>query len=139
MNIALIDIDGHNFPNLPLMKLSAYHKNRGDNVEWYIDLMEETYDKIYASKVFTYTLDKIYPKRTIKGGTGYNLFNELSGKIEHIYPDYDLYNIKNVAYGFLTRGCSNKCSWCIVPKKEGNIRANADITEFWNGQKKVFW
>jgi hypothetical protein len=137
MKIGLIDIDEHNFPNLPLMKLSAYHKNKGDKVSFYNSF--DNYDIVYKSKIFTYTKDYEYyinnADRIVSGGTGYNN-NKLTSEIEHIMPDYSLYNVKS-AYGFLTRGCPNKCQWCIVPKKEGEIKGNADITEFWNGQKEA--
>ncbi len=138
MNIGILDIDGHNFPNLALMKLSAFHKNRGDNVEFYS--IFNNYDIVYKSKVFTFSQD--YPHyinngdKIISGGTGYHQYHNLQNEIEHIMPDYSLYNEKK-AYGFLTRGCPNKCSWCIVPKKEGAIVGNADITEFWSGQKEA--
>src|SRR5574344_2144329 len=94
MNIGLVDIDGHNFPNIALMKISAYHKSIGDNVSW-VDI--GNYDRTYMSKVFTFTS----------------------------------------AYGFLTRGCPNKCSWCVVPSKEGNIQPYADIEEFLQGKKEA--
>lgn len=136
-NIGLIDVDGRKFPNLALMKISAYHKRKGDNVSF---VHFNDYDKTYISKVFTFTPD-YEPNlsnlgEVIKGGTGYQNYNNLSYEIEHINPDYSLYGV-NKAYGFLTRGCPNNCSWCIVPKKEGNIYENSDITEFWNGQKEA--
>ena len=135
MKIGLLDIDGHNYPNLALMKLSAYHKLMGHKVRW--ASAWEKYDRVYMSKVFTFTLDEqhhINSDEIQRGGTGYQNSVNLQEEIEHQYPDYSLYNI-NKAYGFLTRGCPNKCSWCIVPDKEGNIRSNADITEFWHDQK----
>ena len=137
MKVGLIDVDGHHFPNLALMKLSAYHKLKGDHVEF---IRVGKYDITYASKVFTYTSD-YWPLladlgKVIKGGTGYNYSTVLEHEIEHIMPDYSLYN-ETRAIGFLTRGCPNKCSWCVVPKKEGDIKSNADITEFWNGQKEA--
>lgn len=54
MKIGLIDVDGHNFPNLPLMKLSAHHKRKDDAVEWYNPLLawKYPYDRVYMSKVF---------------------------------------------------------------------------------------
>lgn len=55
MNIGLIDVDSHNFPNLALMKLSAWHKAQGDMVEWYSGI--EHYDRVYMSKVFAFTPD----------------------------------------------------------------------------------
>lgn len=128
MRIGLHDADGHNFPNLALMKLSAHHKRMGDTVERYIPLAN--YDKVYSSKVFTWTKDDgVIFDADEYGGTGYGVYNQLSDEIEHIMPDYDLYNCKH-SLGFLTRGCPNKCSWCIVPTKEGDIRAHADIEEF---------
>ena len=74
--IGLIDIDGHNYPNLCLMKLSAYHNSIGDQVEWYTADGDKQYDIVYMSKVFgdAYSLDISEPTnadRVIKGGTGY--------------------------------------------------------------------
>lgn len=136
--IALIDVDGHNFPNLALMKISAYHKSKGDQVE-FINLFEQ-YDIVYQTKVFTFTKDFEYIPRTdllLKGGTGYDLENKLPAEIENIYPDYDLYKV-NEAYGFLTRGCPRNCQFCIVGKKEGcKSQKVADLKQFWNGQKEI--
>jgi hypothetical protein len=139
MKIGLIDVDGHNFPNLALMKISAYHKNLGDHVE-FVSLFRQ-YDIVYKSKVFTFTPDFNYIPHTeklIKGGTGYNLESRLPDEIENQYPDYDLYKIKNVAYGYLTRGCPRKCDFCIVADKEGAKSYKvADLNSFWNGQKEI--
>ena len=130
MRIALHDAEKNNgYPNLVLMKLSAWHKAIGDTIEWFNPLFTG-YDKVYSSKVFTWTKEDPYlPKHTIKGGTGYGLKTTLDDEIEHIKPDYSLYDCAE-SYGFLTRGCPNKCKWCFVPSKEGSIRANADIEEF---------
>lgn len=146
MRIGLIDVDGHNFPNLPLMKLSAWHKSRGDTVEWYEPLLSGHMDKVYMSKVFTFTSDYPYHIDTDvveKGGTGY--FYPDGGKplpeeVEHIYPDYSLYPepTKDTAYGFLTRGCPRGCDFCIVAAKEGRCSVKvADLSEFWRGQKNI--
>lgn len=143
MLIGLIDVDGHNFPNLALMKISAWHKSQGDEVEWWMALGQ--YDRVYMSKVFdnTYSPDIPEPfntKELIKGGTGYNLKTKLPDEIEHIYPDYDLYPelTKDTAFGFLTRGCPRGCHFCIVAEKEGRRSCHvADLTEFWRGQKKI--
>jgi len=158
MKIGLIDVDGHNYPNLPLMKLSAYHKSKGDFVRWYdaFDGLIEEYDKVYLSKVFSFTTGYQYPiyaKEVSRGGTGYcievvngkeiyhkELQKNLPYEIEHIYPDYSLYpdKTKDTAYGFLTRGCPRGCSFCIVKDKEGLCSHKvADLSEFWNGQKKI--
>ncbi len=148
MRIGLIDVDGHNFPNLPLMKLSAWHKQQGDTVGWYDPLTAwiNPPDKVYMSKVFTFTPDYQHPVcagEVIKGGTGYNYpsgGDPLPPEIEHIYPDYSLYPdlCKDTAYGFLTRGCPRGCDFCIVGKKEGKCSVKvADLSEFWNGQKNI--
>ena len=148
MKIALIDVDGHNFPNLPLMKISAYHKKVGDNVEWYNPLTAwmDAPDLVYMSKVFTFTPDYPHPvngKKIVRGGTGYYYPSGgecLPHEIEHIYPDYSLYPeyTKNTAFGFLTRGCPRGCGFCIVGEKEGLIsRKVADLSEFWTGQRQI--
>lgn len=139
MKIGLLDVDGHNFPNLPLMKISAYHKARGDDVDW-VNLFEH-YDRVYQSKVFTFTADFEYfidADEIQKGGTGYGLNNSLPCEIEHCYPDYGLYPEYKEAYGFLTRGCPRACKFCIVSEKEGrkSVKA-ADLDEFWKGQHTI--
>ena len=141
MNIGLIDVDSHNYPNLALMKISAFHKAYGDSVEWWNGL--KYYDRVYQAKVFddTYTKDNEFVVQCgelIKGGTGYNLDGRLADYIEHIYPDYSLYGIKDTAYGFLTRGCPRHCKFCIVGDKEGLISHKvADLSEFWKDQKNI--
>ena len=153
MRIGLIDVDSHKFPNLALMKISAYHKTNGDNVEWYSPFGER-YDKVYASKVFSFSPDYdmcINADEVVYGGTGYainlikgkEIFNQnknecLPDDIEHIYPDYSLYNVTDSAYGFLSRGCPRGCKFCIVGKKEGlkSVKA-ANLSEFWSGQKNI--
>lgn len=140
MNIGLIDVDSHNFPNLALMKISAYHKAKGDNVEWWNGLKQ--YDVVYQSKIFTdlYTNDNDYvvmADEVIKGGTGYDLQKKLPYEVEHQYPDYALYGIKGKAYGFLTRGCPRGCPFCIVQEKEGCTHTVADLDEWWHGQSEI--
>lgn len=159
MRIGLIDVDGHNFPNLPLMKLSAYHKQHGDTVEWYEPLfhsMGEPFDKVYMSKVFSFTPDYQYyvnAREVEKGGSGYCIklidgketwikenATFLPSEIEHIYPDYSLYPelTENSAFGFLTRGCPCDCSFCHVCDKEGKCSVKvANLSEFWRGQKNI--
>lgn len=139
MKIGLIDVDGHNFPNLALMKLSSWHKKEGDTVEWYSGI--EHYDRVYMSKVFAFTPDEeriVQADEVVKGGSGYKIFDQwLPKDVEHICPDYSIYPKHKEAYGFLTRGCVNRCSFCIVPRKEGKIRANADINEFISDRKSA--
>lgn len=160
MKIGLIDVDGHNFPNLPLMKLSAWHKQQGDSVVWYEPLLhgfpDAPLDKVYMSKVFSFTPDFPYyinADEVIKGGSGYCISLEngkevyhkendgqLPYEIEHIYPDYSLYPelTKDTAYGFMSRGCPRGCDFCHVEAKEGRIACKvADLSEFWKGQKNI--
>lgn len=138
MNIGLIDVDGHNFPNYALMKISSYHKARGDNVEW-ANPMFGKYDRVYKSKVFTFTPDNYdyYTCEIVKGGTGYDIHSQLPKEIDDMAPDYSIYNIEGVSYGFLTRGCPNKCKWCVVPIKEGKVYPYRDIEEVAQGNKKI--
>lgn len=141
MKIGLVDVDGHNFPNLCLMKLSAWHKAKGDEVEFAIPLMQ--YDRIYMARVFDdlYTHDDLTAYQCdeiIKGGTGYGLEKTLPNEIEQMFPDYSLYGITDTAYGFLTRGCPRHCPFCIVGDKEGLVsRKVANLSQFWNGQKNI--
>lgn len=161
MKIGLIDVDGHNFPNLPLMKLSAWHKAQGDSVEWYEPLFSGHMDKVYMSKVFSFTPDYEYfvdADEVIKGGSGYciELVNGkevyhkerdagLPYEVEHIYPDYSIYygkikDIEDTAYGFCSRGCPRGCDFCHVKDKPADGRCSqkvADLSEFWRGQKYI--
>lgn len=154
MKIGLIDVDGHNFPNLPLMKLSAWHKARGDTVKWYQPMFTGHCDKVYMSKVFSFTPDYEYcvdADEIVRGGSGYCIElvdgkevyhserdHNLHYEIEHIYPDYGLYGITDTAYGFMSRGCPRGCDFCHVKDKEGRKAYKvADLSEFWNGQKNI--
>jgi hypothetical protein len=138
MKIGLIDVDSFNFPNVALMKISAYHKKLGDDVSMYIAL--GSYDKIYISKVFTFsTMREIRGcKEIIRGGTGYDITSRLPEEIDNIYPDYSLYKITDTAYGYLTRGCPRHCDFCIVSEKEGTkCKQVYQLSQFWSGQKKI--
>lgn len=131
MKIGLIDVDGHNgHPNLALMRLSAWHKAQGDAVEWWSGL--EVYDRVYMSKVFTFTPDVdtvIRADEVIRGGTGYKDYGSLPEEVEAMPPDYSIYPNFKQAIGFLTRGCIRNCPWCIVPRKEGYIHPAATWRE----------
>lgn len=148
MRVGLVDVDGTKFPNLVLMKLAAWHKNHGDEV----DLLAPNdviiggnlfgdYDKIYAACVFTENSEIAQRLAYIGaeiGGTGTNNTCTLPHEIEHIYPDYALYGSTTTAYGFLTRGCPRACPFCIVAGKEGRTsRKVADLSEFWNGERYI--
>lgn len=112
------------FPNLALMKISAYHKGKGDDVEWWNPLYR--YDRVYSSKVFDFTpIDPYLPDDAIRGGTGYRdipIDRTLPDEVDGMFPDYSIYPKCDYAVGYLTRGCPNHCRWCVVPRKEGNIR-----------------
>lgn len=155
MRIGLIDVDGHNFPNLALMRISAYHKAQGDIVEWWwSDFVH--YDIVYMSKIFSDAYTKDVPEplnadKVIKGGTGYcislvdgvEVFDkakneELPPEIEKMFPDYSLYPQFDFAVSMTSRGCPRGCSFCHVAAKEGRCSIKvADVSDFWNGQKEI--
>lgn len=141
MNIGLLAVDS-NYPNLALMKISAWHKARGGNVEWYNPF--NRYDKVYMAKVFSFTEDYLQYITNAdcveKGGTGYDIRKVLPVEIDRMQPDYSIYPQidSKTAYGFLTRGCPNRCKWCVVPKKEGKIAPYMDIEEIAiDGRKNI--
>lgn len=158
MKIGLIDVDGHNFPNLALMRISAYHKDRGDEVEWWwSDFIH--YDIVYMSKVFSdaYSPDVPEPMnadKVIKGGTGYAIslqggvevfdkakHQELPQQIERMFPDYSIYPQYDFAVSMTSRGCPRGCSFCHVAAKEGRCSQKvADVKDFWTpetGKKEI--
>ena len=158
MEIGLIDVDGHNFPNLALMRISAYHKARGDNVEWWQPpLCKPWYDIVYMSKIFSdaYTPDEQEPINAgtiIKGGTGYCISLDADGKehfdksknvtlpdeVERMFPDYLIYPEFNFAVAMTSRGCPRGCAFCHVTSKEGRCSVKvADVKDFWSGQPEI--
>ena len=131
MRITLVDDPHAKLPNLALMKLSAYHKARGDAVGFNV----ADPDLIYASCIFPKSRRTIlsqlsfYPNvEKVVGGYGFN-DSKLPDEIEHVCPDYSLYGI-NYSMGFTSRGCIRSCPWCIVPHKEGSMRDHAPLEEF---------
>jgi hypothetical protein len=137
-----VDQINDNAYSLPAMKLASFHKSMGDSVELFND--NYSCDLLYCSKIFSseFTSDCPYTKhasKIIRGGTGYGISQDLPSEVEHIYPDYSLYpKLENTAVGFLTRGCPNNCSFCIVSGKEGLVSHKvADLSEFYKGQKEI--
>ena len=159
MRIGLIDVDGHHFPNLALMRISAYHKSIGDDVEWWRSNFVQTdniYDCVYMSKIFSDIYSKpIEPpknaKKIIMGGTGYNIkldngkeifdvanHKNLPPEIEKMFPDYSIYPQFDFAVSMTSRGCPRGCSFCHVAAKEGRCSVKvANVSDFWNGQKHI--
>ena len=144
--IGLLDLDNFRsgkwkFPNLALMKISAYYKSLGYETELYHH--DRYYEKVFVSRVFDFTEDIdfiINAKEIYYGGVGYGVENDkfLDDEIEHIYPDYELYGVTDTAYGFMSRGCPRNCSFCNVTQHQGNkSRKVAKLSEFWRGQKKI--
>jgi hypothetical protein len=154
MKVGLIDVDGHNFPNLALMRISSYHKARGDTVEWWwTDMIH--YDIVYKSKVFSDAYSKDVPDplncdTIIKGGTGYHIrlvdgkevfddnHEDLPEEVEKCFPDYSIYPQYNFAVSMTSRGCPRGCTFCHVAAKEGRCSVKvANVSDFWNGQKEI--
>ena len=156
MRIGLIDVDGHHFPNLALMRISAYHKSMGDVVEWWwTDFIH--YDIVYMSKIFSSSYSKDIPEpmnadKVIKGGTGYCIslgedgrehFDksknvELPEEVEKMFPDYSIYPQFDYAVSMTSRGCPRGCAFCHVAAKEGRCATKvANVSDFWNGQREI--
>jgi hypothetical protein len=145
MNVLLVDADSKKgFPNLVLMKESAWYKSQG----YLVDLVKgipttkplEHYDKVLISCIFYQNKDAVLDyasqfDNAVVGGSGVDLELNLDHDIEHIMPDYSLYDI-DYSLGFTSRGCIRNCGFCIVPEKEGVIRDNAPITEFLHPEHK---
>ena len=148
MNIGLVDVDGTNYPNLVLMKLSAWYKSKGNTVDLLKpddvlcgDSLFTPHDRLIGACVFTKNMPVVSALR-VQGvdvaGCGTDDNRMLPDEIEHIYPDYSLYGIKDTAYGFLSRGCPRGCPFCIVAGKEGKQSHKvADLSEWWAGQKEI--
>ena len=156
MKIGLIDVDGHHFPNLALMRISAYHKARGDEVVWWWSDFEH-YDIVYMSKIFSDAYSKDVPEpmnadKVIKGGTGYCISLGPDGKehfdqsknhslppeMEKMFPDYSIYPEFKFAVSLTSRGCPRGCAFCHVAAKEGRCSyKTGDVKDFWNGQKEI--
>lgn len=135
--IGIYDVDSK-IPNLALMKISAWHKERGDDVEMYFPIFRSRYDDVYASKIFNFSSSRdIWSDKMKVGGTGWDISVELPEEMEAMSPDYTLYNYPH-SIGFTMRGCRLKCSFCVVPQKEGGPKPNNTIEEIWTQRDSRF-
>ena len=139
MKIGLFDVDSKiaTLPNLAIMKLSSWHKLQGHEVENYMPLFHQTYNKIYASKVFNFSEGRLITDDMETGGTGIDMKKVLPPAIDKIVPDYSFYNYQH-SIGFSQRGCRFQCEFCVVPKKEGKPMVTQTIDEIWTNRKSDF-
>ena len=130
MKVLIIDIDSR-IPNLALKKVEKYHLDRGDSVIWNNELFRTTADKIYVSCIYDWNKSKCREWEGIAeiGGSGYDLVKTLPSEIEKVKPRINI--------GFTTRGCIRQCLFCVVFKKEGEIRIEGDIYDIWDGKSKA--
>jgi len=146
MRVLLVDADSQKgFPNLALMKLSAYYRAKGDQTELIRGIPAGPplgdYDRAYISCIFFQNIQRVREYAANLscpveiGGSGGDMMLVLPDEIEHIRPDYSLYGV-GFSLGFTSRGCIRKCGFCIVSEKEGYIHNNAPISEFHNPTHK---
>lgn len=137
MKVALFDVDSK-IPNLALMKLATHHKRKGDTVEPYSPLEKHFYDKIYASKIFNFSDGSMLDPDVMDiAGTGWDMARELPEEVETLPPDYSLYNYPH-NIGFTMRGCRLRCSFCVVPEKEGKPKSSARMDDIWTQRTSNF-
>lgn len=124
-----ITADSYKMANIVLMKIANYHKNIGDEVEWYSDI--NRYDKVYYSKIFNTTpLKSILCDNIEIGGTGFDIGKKLPLEIENCELDYSLYPNIDYSIQLFHRGCIRKCAFCVVPQKEGKIEPIEKLNNF---------
>lgn len=143
-HILLLHIDGR-LPNLALMRIAAHHRALGDTVELRRGnpeppLWADEPDAVYASCIFASSrpiaarVETIYPNAII-GGTGWDIGDTLEAHgITTQETDYSVYPEFRQSIGFTQRGCRLSCDFCVVPRKEGKVKAAQTITEIWRGE-----
>lgn len=147
-NILLLQLDGK-LPNIALMRLAAHHLDRGNVVELRQTgnasaveprLDDPRWDAVYASLIFERTrplaerVKSVHPHAVV-GGTGWDLATTLDGiGVATHRQDYSAYPLWRSSIGFSQRGCRLKCSFCVVPRKEGTVREENSIAEIWRGE-----
>jgi len=151
--ILLVDVDSK-IPNLALMKLSTYYKQKGYEIvleraglSYYpskkVYVINTTgYKIVFISIIFKTNKDKILYggdcKHVVFGGVGISLKKKLLDNIEQLEPDYSIYPDNSTSYGFITRGCINNCYFCVVPEKEGNLHQVNTINNIIKHKKVKF-
>lgn len=146
--VGILDLDSK-IPNLALMRISAFHKERGDKVAAYSPLFKDSYDLIYASTIFNFSdKSQLDPSRMQIGGSAWDLRKELPPEIAACAPDYSLYPHPDEpdnpekhyphSIGFTMRGCRFRCKFCVVPEKEGRPKANNSVDEIWTQRGSDF-
>jgi glycosyltransferase involved in cell wall biosynthesis len=146
MNVRLTQIDGK-LPNLALMKLARFHRDRGDSIHFTKqverDMLEPVYDRVYGSAIFSFSADRVAKFRqefpgAILGGThdvtDNRTVEQFLGIEENELYDYSIYPNFDASIGFTQRGCRLKCGFCVVPKKEGKPRSVNTIATIWRGE-----
>jgi len=136
MYIGLLNLEPQ-INNTALMKISQYHKQKGDDVEMYVDFFRNQYDKIYCSSLFDFTNKTQVPEMADCGGTGFDIAKKLPKEIDNSDLDYSIFPSCKSSYIWFSRGCIRNCPFCIVRKKEGyihsvkptNINPKGDVIE----------
>lgn len=145
-SVALVHVDGR-LPNFALMKISGYFKSQGRAVQLFKGSFPgKSHAEVWGSCIFhldnssakLHRLRKSLGDRLRLGGSGVDVVQRLPPEMEAAQPDYNLYpDLGDRAIGFLTRGCTNNCAFCIVPRKEGTVRQVAEMDELLHGRDKL--
>lgn len=145
--VALIHADGR-LPNLALMRLGTYFRERGETVRL-VRLGQrraalfEALPRCYGSSIFQFSakaraaIEREWGE-VAWGGTGVRLESDLAEvdagvEWEEVPPDYGLYPNFAPSIGFTQRGCRLSCKFCVVPRKEGRPRSVHSVAEIWRG------